>query len=102
MRKLTTIMPDGCIIEETHRTVSLALLQERVEGDIESVPHFHKYQGQRCRAWINENGVGLNMPLNEKATQLWLDLLGDGPFWYKPQLFGPLVIEQALKESPTP
>ena len=94
MRKITVIKPDGS--EETHeyKKVDHKILQGFVGGLIEVVPNLNKFNGERCTAYVNEEGQLLPLPFNERATKLWLDQLGKGPFWYEPRLYGNLVIDQ--------
>ena len=93
--KLTIIGVDGSITVEEHQTeVKLEQLQKLVGGRIQHVPHYTKYEGRRCGAWVNEKGFWLDLPQNRVATDLWLDQLGDGPFRYHPILYGTLVIVQ--------
>ncbi len=69
-------------------------IKKWVNGYIQAVPHFNKFEGRRCTAYVNEEGklYPNKFALNEKATELWLQLLGKGPFIYKPELFGHMVI----------
>lgn len=95
MRKLTVLKTDGTqeVIEHKGRE-PLKVLQGLVGGYVEGVPHFTKFEGKRCRAWANEEGLINGLPLNEQATKLWKEQLGAGPFAYDPKLYGTIVIEQ--------
>ena len=96
MYKVTVIQPDGVVTVTEHADVPLEMLQRAVGGFIQMVPHFTQYDGHPCEAYVNEEGRLKNMPLNAKATALWEFFLGEGPFQYKPLLFGPLVIKQKV------
>lgn len=93
--ELTVIHADG-VIERTTTPAKpeLSLLQSKVGGLIESVPHWASYNGRRAQVWCNEEGRINGLPLNTKATELWLSVLGKGPFSYPPQLFGDVLIVQ--------
>ncbi len=100
-RKLTIIRPDGTCETKTIGTAVLKELQALVGGYIESVPHFTKYDGKRCQAWCNENGRNEQLAINPKATELWKQAMrwtpekqAAGEFWYEPEVFGTLVIDQ--------
>lgn len=92
--RLTIIYPDGSEKVEQHDGVPLEMLQEHAGGPIQLLHHLVQYDNQECNAWVNEEGCIRRLPLNEKATALWKFFLGEGPFWYEPQIFGNLVIEQ--------
>lgn len=83
----------------------LPVLQRLVGGPIERVPEFTVYEGRPCEAWVDEEGspeFRTDAVLNARATKLWRDQLGDGPFTYEPQLYGTVVIEQRPLTLPTP
>lgn len=104
MKRLLTIIPvvsDAPIVTKTIEVLDdadgapLKTLQEAVGGLIEIVPHFFNYEDKKCIAFCNEEGQRLNLTPNRRATQLWLNQLGDGPFRYEPMLLGNVVIDQA-------
>jgi hypothetical protein len=57
---------------------SLEVLQEIVGGWIERVPHWERYNGQKCIAYCNEEGKILKLQYNAQATALWDVALGGG------------------------
>ena len=68
--------------------------QKLVYGPFQMVPHLTEYKDHtRGHAFVNEEGrlYPDKFPFNEKATKIWLDNLGKGPFSYKPELFGTMV-----------
>lgn len=67
-------------------------LQGIVGGYIETVPHWSRYDGRLCAVYANETGRIDNLRLNRRATDLWLEALGRGPFRYEPLLFGDIVV----------
>lgn len=75
-------------------------LKKWVDGYIQAVPHFVKFEGRRCEAYVNEEAklYPARFSLNERATKLWLDVLGKGTFVYKPELFGQMVIIMKAKK----
>ena len=75
-------------------------IKKWVNGYIQSVPHFNKFEGRRCTAYVNEEAklYPARFPLNEQATKLWLEVLGKGPFIYKPELFGHMVVIMKAKK----
>jgi hypothetical protein len=104
MRKLTIITADGTINTQTMKRVDLSYLQELVGGDIEQVPHFGKYEGRKCRAWCNDEGRCIPLPINAVASELWAEQVmkqPKSPVFFGPDIFGTLVIEQTEKtENP--
>jgi len=62
-------------VEQRHyeATPSLEGLREAVGGPIEAVPYWHSFNGARCVAFCNEEGKLNKLPLNVKATALWLN-----------------------------
>lgn len=104
---VTTIDPNGNVSVEGpfDRKPDWRELQKRVGGLIESVPHFNRYGGRFCEAWINECGRIDGLPYNPKASDVWKELLGysaetKSRFRYEPLLFGPLVIVQTALSNP--
>lgn len=100
MYDVILILADGTEERQQHqKKPELKDIQRWVSGYVQMVPHFNKFEGKRCEAWVNEEGK-LNphrCPYNENATKLWLGLLGKGPFIYKPELFGTMVIIRKAK-----
>ena len=84
---IITIQPDGTRSEQFAKP-ELELLQSAVGGYIEHVPHFDKFEGRKCRAYVNEEGAISDMPFNPHATELWKA----GGYRYAQPLYGPLVI----------
>ena len=54
---------------------TLEELQAAVGGLIEAVPFFNEYKGNPCVAFCNEEGKLMGMKRNEKATELWHDIV---------------------------
>lgn len=79
-------------IREVDAPPSLDELQAVVGGDIQEVPQFSIYappgagQWQEAIAYCNEEGKGLGLPINRKATSAWNDALINGHGY---SLFGP-------------
>lgn len=66
---------------------TLKEMQDLVGGFIEFLPSI------RAKIVVNEEGLIKGLPVNEKATALYLNLLATkkknaGPLWYKPELRG--------------
>ena len=69
---MVTIKPDGTLIsKQLDATPTLEQLQAVVGGDIEQVPHFHSYGGERCVALCNEHGRMQGLPFNYPAHTQW-------------------------------
>jgi hypothetical protein len=99
MRQVTVISPDGGITTQTVPRADYALLRSLVGGLIETVPHFTRYEGRPCRAFVDEEGQLKGLPLNVTATRLWRERLGRGAFRYEPLLYGVLVIDQTAPKA---
>ena len=87
---------------EVHEYTSkpqLKELQRIVGGLIQLVPHWSKFDGRRADVWCNEEGRLNGLPFNEQATNMWLQVLGDGPFSYPPQLFGDIAVAQTAPKK---
>ena len=48
------------------------VLKELIDGYIELVPGFNKFQDEHCIAYCNEEGKLLGLQRNDMATKLWL------------------------------
>jgi hypothetical protein len=74
--EIHSIEPDGTV---TVTGVSgsgpaiLQKLQDRVGGWIETIPFFTEFEGRRAVAFCSEEGKLNGLPLNRKATELWLE-----------------------------
>lgn len=105
MRKLTVIKADGSDRVVTYvKKADLRMLQKFVGGLIQPLPHFTMFEGKRCAAYMNEEGLLQNLPVNDTATQLWKNALGWKPetaqkFWYEPIVQGDMVIDQKADAS---
>lgn len=74
--RLTVITPDGTVTHEVQpKKFELAQLQKAVGGYIETVGFFTKYEGKKCTAYVNEEGLITSppLPINNFATRLWLE-----------------------------
>jgi hypothetical protein len=74
---LVAINPDGTvnrILLDAHPT--LDQLKDIVGGYIERVPYFNKFENKPCIAFCNEMGKLQELPVNLKATNLWMDAYG--------------------------
>jgi hypothetical protein len=91
MGKLTIIKADGTV--ETKEVAKLKLddLQEGVGGFIETVPYLDRYEDAKCVAFCDEEGKLKRKPINEKATAIWYDDIGQPVGDY---LVGDVVIVQ--------
>lgn len=69
-KRITVMRPDGTVTT-TVQPSDLATLQKLVGGFIEMVPMLTMYNKRKCRAYCNEDGKNLALPINEKATTLW-------------------------------
>jgi hypothetical protein len=99
VHELVVIKASGEIVcSEFKKYPPLMALQKAVGGPIQEIPHLLKYEGQRIRAYAHEEGKIRKFPLNEIATRVWLACLGEGPFRYKPKLFGDVAIVRKKKE----
>lgn len=100
MRKLTIISPDGNIETKEVKKAPLPMQQEIVGGYIQMVPGFNRYEGRPCVARCNETGRIDGLPLNKTAGELWLSqIIHKGPFWYEPEVYGTLLIDQVAKKT---
>jgi hypothetical protein len=69
---LITVNVDGKInTKEITEIPNLEQLQNAVEGYIEVIPYFTKYQGKKCLALCNEHGKIKGLPANRTAQKLW-------------------------------
>jgi hypothetical protein len=74
---LVSISPGGEVKRtplNTHPT--LDQLKDIVGGYIELVPYFNKFENKPCIAFCNEMGKLHELPVNLKATNLWIDAYG--------------------------
>lgn len=74
---LVAIHPDGLVhraLIDTHPT--LDQLKDIVGGYIELIPYFNKFENKPCLAFCNEMGKLTGLPVNLKATNLWIDAYG--------------------------
>lgn len=51
--------------------ITIDILQEAVDGHIEIVPYWDRYNDQECVVFCNEDGKGLGLQRNVTATALW-------------------------------
>lgn len=63
---------------ETDQQPALQELQDLVDGYIEAVPHWDDYMGKPAVAYCNEDGKGLELAVNIRATALWWGKLKSG------------------------
>lgn len=91
MHKLTTIHIDGSVTTQDVAKVKLDDLQRIVGGYIELIPQFPAWEGKRCRAYCNEEGLLKGMLVNQRATQHWRSVRP-----HRDTLVGPVVIETKL------
>jgi hypothetical protein len=80
MRGAMHIFRPGEVAPETIQLIApppLELLRNAVGGDIEAVPYFTRYRGQRCVALCNEHGKLRSLPYNQTATAVWRIALRD-------------------------
>jgi hypothetical protein len=80
-------------------------IRAAVNGMIEHVPHFSRYEHagvsyKRGQAYVNEEGLIRQLPINGEATRQWLMNLGKGPFRYQPRLFGTMIFWAKIKSPP--
>lgn len=83
---MITIQPDGTRSEQYGKP-ELAALQREVGGYIEEIGYFTKFEGHRCTAYANEDGLMMLMPRNTPAMKLWAD-----QYTHASVLVGPVVI----------
>lgn len=74
------------------RSPRLSELQAEVDGPIQMVPGFDRFESSEAVCYCNEEGLLHELPLNSRASAAWLDSLGPGPFSYPPQLLGDVVV----------
>lgn len=87
------IEPNGKITKtEQAKKPEYKQIREAVGGIIQIVPHLSKFEEyKRGTAYCHEEGLLIGLAFNEKATQVWLDNLGKGPFSYPPRIVGNLL-----------
>ena len=69
---LTILKADGT--REVRDVVpDLRTLQGAVGGLIEPIGFFKTFEGRRCQAYCNEEGWLHSLPLNMRASRLWLE-----------------------------
>lgn len=74
--KITTLHVDGSTsIWRGDTKPTLEFYQEKVGGNIETVPNFTQYSGQPCIAWCDKEGKLKGKEMNLKATELWVEQL---------------------------
>lgn len=80
--RLVVIPPHGDIIDNRiSKSPTLKELQNLVGGYIQSLPEFDKYEDMPAEAWVNEDGLAIGLPLNNRAITLWRSILTPkGPF----------------------
>jgi hypothetical protein len=74
---LISISPGGEVKRtslDAHPT--LDQLKDIVGGYIELIPYFNKFENKPCIAFCNEMGKLHELPVNLKATNLWIDAYG--------------------------
>jgi hypothetical protein len=97
MKGALTIIPVGTAAvtrKELTAAPRLEDLQSGVGGDIETVPHFNRYQGEPCVAFCNEAGKLDGLPVNHRATAHWYAIAGR----VADVLVGPVVIVTGDKQ----
>lgn len=90
MYNVILIKPDGSIERSQQaKKPDYEQIRKAVEGYIEYVPHFSKFEDyKRGEAIVNEEGFIKRLPFNRNATDWWLKNLGKGLFTYEPRLYG--------------
>jgi hypothetical protein len=93
--RIVIISPDGTI-KEISTTVppGLSELQQLCGGYIERVPLFDTYEGEKCKAYADEDGKMRALPANSVATDRWYDNEKPPGSWRKDVLAGDIVILQ--------
>jgi Domain of unknown function (DUF3846) len=76
-------------LRELQMGVSSPVANDGGIGFIEAIPNFDMYDGQRCRAFCNEEGKLNCLPLNVAATSAWCQSVGSA---VGDVLVGPIVI----------
>lgn len=71
----------------------LGALQMEVDGYVEIIGYFKKFNGRAAKAYANEDGVRAGLAVNTAATQLWKE-----QYTHATTLYGPIVIDQPYKE----
>jgi len=61
---------------EASKEPPLQQLQDWVDGYIERVPLFDRWEDLRCNVYANEEGKLRNLPVNERATMAWWVTIG--------------------------
>jgi len=103
MKAVFIIQPYGPIIRTEQKAVpSLKQLQDAVGGSIELLPGFTRFEfgGKtytRGAAFVNENGISMQLPFNKRATEAWKACLGLKPLWYDPHLMGNVIFYATVK-----
>jgi hypothetical protein len=97
MPEMITISPQGTVNRiPLTKFPALEQLQKAVDGYIELVPYFNKFEGNPCLAFCNEYGKLKHFPLNQIATNLWMEAFGQSVV--PDYLVGTIVIVSGPKE----
>ena len=97
--EVIVIKPDGEITKTRQvKKPEYEEIRKTVGGLIQQVPHLMKLEDhKRGTAFVNEEGIIHNLPFNAKATEIWLENLGKGPFSYPPHLYGNMIYYAKIK-----
>ena len=70
--KMLVIYPNGQTTEEDYSgdEPPLESLQAHVQGYIEAIPGMVRYKDQLCVAYVNEEGLLRDLPVNHYASRL--------------------------------
>jgi hypothetical protein len=80
--------------QEIAKADILEVCQKAVGGWIETVGYFRKFNGRRCTAYVNEEGLLKRLPFNQEATRLWRE-----QYQWATTLVGPIAIVQTLEKA---
>ena len=65
--------------EPRDKQPDLQELHNILGGYIEPVPHWEWHNEQPCVVWCNEEGKLRDLPVNDRATLMWWNVLGGKP-----------------------
>ena len=89
---LITIQPDGSELR-VFTSTDYGTLKSAVGGLIETIPSFKFPNHKRCTAYVDESGRLKNLPLNQKASELWKNSFPKGTaFRFEPRIYGPMIV----------
>jgi hypothetical protein len=91
---ITVMSPEGEISKfEYNEVPSLGMFRAWLDGHLEVVPYWEKFNGKKCVVFCNEEGKLERLPVNDYADHMWKMSLY--PHTINDTLVGNVVIVQA-------